>query len=290
MLFCIVVPTLYIPALTCVCCHNAFDWTQVQASTTQVQAPTMLQNEDTQAGPSTPSRKRSRWDTEDISEPADERQQPVKRRTKSRQPKETNPTSDNPVPRPDSSRSNSREFKRPVHSVYVPPRTSHPPITPSRSVYCYERLNSIEEGSYGVVFRAKDKQTGDIVALKKLKLDEEKQGFPITALREINALMVCKHENVVGIREVVVGETLTQCVYPFGENTQLQLIFHACIHNSGYKSFYRHGLYRARPENAADGHAVAVSPVRSENFNASAAVCCRVLPRKMDLASRLEDE
>ena len=107
--------------------------------------------------------------------------------------------------------------KVPSHSVYVPPRAAHPPITPSRSVYCYERLNSIEEGSYGVVFRARDKQTGDIVALKKLKLDEEKHGFPITALREINALMVCKHENVVGIREVVVGDTLTQCVpvYPF---------------------------------------------------------------------------
>jgi cell division cycle 2-like protein len=100
--------------------------------------------------------------------------------------------------------------KRPVPSVFVPPRIHHPPLTSSRSVYCYERLNSIEEGSYGVVFRARDKQTGDIVALKKLKLDEEKYGFPITALREISALMVCRHENVVGIREVVVGETLTQ--------------------------------------------------------------------------------
>jgi cell division cycle 2-like protein len=77
-------------------------------------------------------------------------------------------------------------------------------------VYSYEKLNSIEEGSYGIVFRARDKQTGDIVALKKLKLDEEKYGFPITALREINALMGCRHDNVVGIREVVVGETLTQ--------------------------------------------------------------------------------
>ena len=62
------------------------------------------------------------------------------------------------------------------------------------------------------MFRARDKETGDIVALKKLKLDEEKHGFPITSLREINALMACRHENVVGIREVVVGETLTQFV------------------------------------------------------------------------------
>jgi cell division cycle 2-like len=50
----------------------------------------------------------------------------------------------------------------------------------------------------------------DIVALKKLKLEEEKHGFPITALREINALIACRHEHVVNIREVVVGETLTQ--------------------------------------------------------------------------------
>ncbi len=100
--------------------------------------------------------------------------------------------------------------KRQAQSVFVPPRTRHPPLTSSRSVYSYEKLNSIEEGSYGVVFRARDKQTGDIVALKKLKLDEEKYGFPITALREINALMLCRHDNVVGIREVVVGETLTQ--------------------------------------------------------------------------------
>ncbi|KAJ7071320.1 kinase-like domain-containing protein [Mycena amicta] len=98
------------------------------------------------------------------------------------------------------------------YSRFVPPRTHHPPITPSRSVYSYERLNQIEEGSYGVVFRARDKQTGDIVALKKLKLDEEKNGFPITALREVNALMACRHDNVVAIREVVVGDTLTQYV------------------------------------------------------------------------------
>lgn len=77
-------------------------------------------------------------------------------------------------------------------------------------MFNYERLNQIEEGSYGVVFRARDIQTGDIVALKKLKLEEEKHGFPITALREINALMACRHEHVVNIREVVVGETLTQ--------------------------------------------------------------------------------
>ncbi|KAL6302208.1 Pkinase-domain-containing protein [Sparassis latifolia] len=156
------------------------------------------------AGPSTPSRKRSRWDTDDEhTQEATQHQQPAsKRRSKTKSVAEGTPERDQSSVRV--------QWTRPSYSIYVPPRTHHPPLLPSRSVYCYERLNSIEEGSYGVVFRARDKETGDIVALKKLKLDEEKNGFPITALREINSLMVCKHENVVGIREVVVGDTLTQ--------------------------------------------------------------------------------
>jgi cell division cycle 2-like protein len=44
-------------------------------------------------------------------------------------------------------------------------------------------LNKVEEGTYGVVYRAQDKQTSEIVALKKLKMDREKEGFPITSLR-----------------------------------------------------------------------------------------------------------
>jgi cell division cycle 2-like protein len=80
-------------------------------------------------------------------------------------------------------------------------------------VYSYSRLNHIEEGTYGVVFRARCNDTGEIYALKKLKLDEERHGFPITSLREIMALMTAgQHENVVGIREIVVGDTLNQCV------------------------------------------------------------------------------
>ena len=146
---------------------------------------------------STSSRKRSKWDAEEEEQAL--HAQLVKRRAKAKAANdEMSSRPKNPI--------------RSSHSLYVPPRTRHPPIVPSRSVYCYERLNQIEEGSYGVVFRARDKETGEIVALKKLKLDEEKNGFPITALREVNALMSCRHENVVGIREVVVGDTLTQCV------------------------------------------------------------------------------
>jgi cell division cycle 2-like protein len=78
-----------------------------------------------------------------------------------------------------------------------------------RSVDEFDRLNVIQEGTYGVVYRARDKRTGEIVALKKLKMEREKEGFPITSIREIRILMGTKHPNIVDLREVVVGTSIS---------------------------------------------------------------------------------
>lgn len=84
-----------------------------------------------------------------------------------------------------------------------------PALKGCRSVDEYEKLNKIEEGTYGVVYRAKDKRNGDIVALKKVKMEKEKEGFPITSLREINTLLKVNHENIVRVKEVVVGGSIS---------------------------------------------------------------------------------
>jgi cell division cycle 2-like protein len=81
---------------------------------------------------------------------------------------------------------------------------------PCRHVDNFERLNHIEEGSYGWVSRAKDISTGEVVALKKLKLDNAPDGFPVTGLREIQTLMEARHANVVYLREVVMGNKLDE--------------------------------------------------------------------------------
>jgi cell division cycle 2-like len=86
-------------------------------------------------------------------------------------------------------------------------RFTAPTWSPSRNVDNFERLNHIEEGSYGWVSRAKETATGEIVALKKLKMDKNGDGFPITALREIQTLKQARNKHVVELREVVVGET-----------------------------------------------------------------------------------
>ncbi|XP_048345238.1 cyclin-dependent kinase 11B-like [Sphaerodactylus townsendi] len=77
-----------------------------------------------------------------------------------------------------------------------------------RSVEEFQCLNRIEEGTYGVVYRAKDKKTDEIVALKRLKMEKEKEGFPITSLREINTILKAQHPNIVTVREIVVGSNM----------------------------------------------------------------------------------
>jgi cell division cycle 2-like protein len=79
---------------------------------------------------------------------------------------------------------------------------------PARHVDNFERLNHIAEGSYGWVSRARETATGNIVALKKPKMDSEvEDGFPVTALREIQALKASRHRHIVELREVVMGDS-----------------------------------------------------------------------------------
>ncbi|KAF2203403.1 Pkinase-domain-containing protein [Delitschia confertaspora ATCC 74209] len=80
---------------------------------------------------------------------------------------------------------------------------------PCRNVSNYETLNAIEEGTYGWVSRAKDVSTGEVVALKKLKMDFAYEGFPVTALREIQLLRESHHPNIVSLKEVVMGASLS---------------------------------------------------------------------------------
>ncbi|XP_029009128.1 cyclin-dependent kinase 10 [Betta splendens] len=77
-----------------------------------------------------------------------------------------------------------------------------------RSVREFEKLNRIGEGTYGIVYRARDTKSDEIVALKKVRMDNEKDGIPISSLREITLLLRLRHPNIVELKEVVVGSQL----------------------------------------------------------------------------------
>jgi serine/threonine protein kinase len=61
----------------------------------------------------------------------------------------------------------------------------------------YQKLEKIGEGTYGVVFKAKDRVNETTVALKRIRLDAEDEGIPSTAIREISLLKELRHDNIV---------------------------------------------------------------------------------------------
>jgi len=87
------------------------------------------------------------------------------------------------------------------------PRAKLPPdFAESNSVYFRKPGNEsvVGSGTYGKVFKAIHVYTKNMVALKKIRMEGEKDGFPVTAVREIKLLQSLKHENVVSLQEVMV--------------------------------------------------------------------------------------
>ena len=61
----------------------------------------------------------------------------------------------------------------------------------------FVKIEKIGEGTYGVVFKGKNTKTGEIVAMKKIRLESEDEGVPSTAIREISLLKELQHPNIV---------------------------------------------------------------------------------------------
>ncbi len=54
----------------------------------------------------------------------------------------------------------------------------------------------------------RDTRNDEIVAMKKMRMEREKDGLPISGLREINLLLNIRHDNIVRLKDVVFGGSL----------------------------------------------------------------------------------
>ena len=76
----------------------------------------------------------------------------------------------------------------------------------SKSVFFRKPGNEsvVGSGTYGKVFKGLNVYTKKLVALKKIRMEGERDGFPVTAVREIKLLSSLSHKNIVKLQEVMV--------------------------------------------------------------------------------------
>ncbi|KAL0881275.1 hypothetical protein ABMA27_001159 [Loxostege sticticalis] len=79
----------------------------------------------------------------------------------------------------------------------------------------YSTDEKIGEGTYGVVYKGRDCSTGKEIALKKIKLENEPEGVPSTALREISVLRELRHPAVVQLLDVLLTNNKLFLVFEF---------------------------------------------------------------------------
>lgn len=82
----------------------------------------------------------------------------------------------------------------------------------------YEKLSRLGEGSYGIVYKCRDRETGQLVAVKRFVESEDDPAIRKIALREIRLLKNLKHPNLVCLLEV------------FRRKRRLHLVFEYCEH------------------------------------------------------------
>ncbi|KAJ3165411.1 Cyclin-dependent kinase 10 [Geranomyces variabilis] len=146
-----------------------------------------------------------------------------------------------PPPAPPASSSRSRI----IHPLS---RRHHPNNTPyvlpipfpaaATSVDAYEKLNRVGEGTYGIVYRARARESGQIVALKRIRMEEENEGMPLSSLREISLLRALQHENIVKVVDVVVGSGLDNIfmVMEYCDQDMGSLMDNVICKTSGYRT------------------------------------------------------
>jgi cyclin-dependent kinase-like len=88
----------------------------------------------------------------------------------------------------------------------------------------YEVLGVVGEGAYGVVLRCRNKESGEIVAIKKFKESDDDEVLRKTTLREVKLLRMLRHPNIVSLTEAFRRKTKLYLVFEYVEKNLLEVL------------------------------------------------------------------
>ncbi|ORE18705.1 Pkinase-domain-containing protein [Rhizopus microsporus] len=77
------------------------------------------------------------------------------------------------------------------------------------------KIEKLGEGTYGIVYKAQNRETNEVVALKRIRLDNEEEGVPCTAIREISLLKELKHPNILRLYDVLHTEKKLTLIFEY---------------------------------------------------------------------------
>ncbi|KAI5124816.1 hypothetical protein M0805_005447 [Coniferiporia weirii] len=85
--------------------------------------------------------------------------------------------------------------------------------TPKDQLYAI--VSQVGEGTFGKVYKARNTVSGVHVALKRIRMEAERDGFPVTAMREIKLLQSLRHANIVQLMEMMVHHGSVYMVFEY---------------------------------------------------------------------------
>lgn len=88
----------------------------------------------------------------------------------------------------------------------------------------YDILGVVGEGAYGVVLKCKNKENGEILAIKKFKDSDEDEIIKKTTLREVKILRMLKHNNIVQLKEAFRRKGKMYLVFEYVDRNLLEIL------------------------------------------------------------------
>lgn len=112
----------------------------------------------------------------------------------------------------------------------VVPASPSPPSPPRQLLGSpYHRLAQVGEGTYGKLYKAVSNDRYHLVALKRIRMEGEKDGFPVTAMREIKLLQALNHPNIIKLHEMLVDKGSVYMVLDYMEHDLTGVLYQSAF-------------------------------------------------------------